>query len=506
VWSPGALIGLLVLLRVVAPLPPAAEPWRARVDVPLALLVGVAFGVLAAFWLAPHHLIGYPLLASDYSQYCEKVAALRDGASAHPHPSRSWWAGLLPGLLARRWGVEGGLALGALISVGCLGSGLFLCARLVHSRAAGVLAALLALGSAPVILLSRTASFYPEIVAVSMLAIALGAGAAVLGGWGWWLAGGIGAGAALLVDVRGFQFGLTALALALLGTLRAPDRILPVRVGCVLLPVMVSWWLAHDLALQGDPGLYVQSHAYLEWGMLEAGLGRLETDPSRHDWLWGRSTLLDVPEALAALVSLAGRAPPELAAYQATRIEWTSLVLPVAGCVAVGLAGAVVLLRRAPWRLFVALAAVAPFLAVSVSAVRTLPSARYLGTGFSGLWVLVGLGVAGLLTGERGLLPARARVPVVLAVMVLVAAGSLPTWYSPLAPWRRPVGSDHYPAAIAEGRGEPHDARCAAAYAADAAGGRRFMPYTASRRRPPPLLPGESGDRHLPPPPPPSPD
>jgi len=485
-WSGWTLLGVLLLLRLCCPVPPTPQAWRARVDLPLVLLAGLLFALLASFYLAPLHMLGYPLTASDYAQYCEKVAAIRDGAPATIHPQRGYWAALLPALLSSRFGIQGGLALGALLSMGVIGAGLYLQGRVLHSRFAGACAAGIALGCLPVVTLSRTATFYPEIVAVTTFAVALGVAAAVLGTAPWVAAAGIGAGAALLIDVRGLPFGLVVLGLGLIGSLRPPWRPLPLRLGLLLAPIGGSYLLARSQLAPGTPGLYAQAVRFLAQGQQEAGLAQVHLVKGWHDWYWGRSSPADVPAALAAMVRLGGQAQPALAAFQSSRVEWSVLILPSALVLVVGLAGTVWLFRRRPGRMVILALAALPSLSITASATRILPAERYLASGLVGLWAVAGVGICGLLAGEHGLLPRPLRTPTALLVLALVLTGALPTWFSPFAPWRIPVGAHDYPQLIASGKipDDPRDARCVALQAEDAAAGRSFLPYLPSTRRP----------------------
>ena len=41
---------------------------------------GLVGACLAGFWLSSFYLVEFPLTATDFSQYCQSVASLRDGS------------------------------------------------------------------------------------------------------------------------------------------------------------------------------------------------------------------------------------------------------------------------------------------------------------------------------------------------------------------------------------------------------------------------------------------
>lgn len=487
--------GVLVALRLVSPLPPAREPWRGGVDVPLLVVAGSAYAGVAAFLLGGEHVLGFPLTASDFAQYCENLVVQREGGVAGLNAQRSWWVGAALAPLARHWGVLGALALGAAGSGALLGAAIFLHARVVAGRAAGALALVAALACGPVVMLSRTATWYPEVTAVCVGAVALGAAALVEGGLGWVILGGVGAGAALLVDVRGFAPGLVTLGLVVLAALRAPPAWIPLRLGLALLPVAGSYGLAQGRFVVNAPGLFVQTWDWVRAGALEAGLPPPTAMPAGHDWLWGRSALVDVPTAIVGLLTVDAQAPAALGALVRAGTAWRHGVLPVAGALLV-LVPAGLLARRHEARPLLALGAGAvPGLLAAVGAARVLPYDRYLGLGFAGLCVPAGVGLAAWLAADRAVgpvaVPRAARTAVVLGVLAALLAGLPPTALGPRAAWRRPAGAGLYPAALTVDGPvvDPADRRCAAALAADRAAGLAWLPYRPFTRLLPPEAP-----------------
>ena len=92
IWSAWVLVAWLLALRWLSGLPDDGCPWRSRVDVPLALGSGVVFAALTGLWFPAEHMAAWNLTASDFSQYCESVAAVQVGAYDKVHVQRSLFA------------------------------------------------------------------------------------------------------------------------------------------------------------------------------------------------------------------------------------------------------------------------------------------------------------------------------------------------------------------------------------------------------------------------------
>lgn len=476
------LLGWLAALRALAPVSDPEEPWSWRWDPLLALGGGLALGIGGSWWLASFHLNIWPLTASDFFQYCDSVGAVQHGQRAGFWEQRSFVAAQLPGLLARRYGVLGGLAVAAGVSLGLTGSALYLWGRAVYGRFAGVATVLLAGAVAPVVLLSRTVTFYPESVATSAGCAATAALAARFRTGGSLLAAGLGAGLVLLTDVRGLWWALPALGVAGFAALAAPWRWIPLRVGLLLAPVVASWWIGRAVSVWDAPGLATQTEAFVRDVVAKVGAPPPQLPEIRpeDDFLWGRSSPTEIPAALARAAGFARLIPPEAARFgEAVYFRMnhvTPWALPALGAALLAAFG----VRRRPWSALALAGPLVPYLVSLPTAALVLTHPRYLAVSFAGLPVLLGVAaaVAGTRTGEG--IPPRGRAPAGVLLLVLLVLGVVPSWLSPVAPWRIPQSAEQYPKDFQRGENSDGrtDRRCRQLVEEDAAEGRSWQGYT----------------------------
>jgi hypothetical protein len=455
------------------------SPWRSRVDLALAIASGLVFAWLTAVRLPPYHLALWPLTASDFFQYCESVGAVVRHQPEAFWDQRSWFAAQLPAALATRWGVLGGLALGAVVSQVLLGASLYLWGRAVHGRFAGLASVLLGAAVAPLVVLARTVTFYPESVAVCALSAATAALAARFRTVPALLAAGTSAGLALLVDVRGLYWALAGLGVAGLAALVATARRVPLRLAALLLPVVASWWVAWRFVDPVAPGLTRQTAHFVRDVIDHLHLAVVLDEPPGRDFLWGRSSPAEIPAALADAAFLAGQLPPEasadpeVVASRATHVDpWRG---PALGAALLALAG----VARRPWRLLALLGPLVPYLVSLRTAALVLTHPRYLAVASAGLPVVLGVAAAVVTTRSGRGLPTRLRVPLATALVAALVLGVVPSWLSPVAPWRIPQAAEQFPRDLQEGRRVPNatDRVCAALLAEDAAAGRTWEGY-----------------------------
>ena len=480
-----ALLGLLVLARLVGGVPADDKTPFDHRDVLAGLLSGLAALLLCAWWLPRYHLSGFGLTSSDFFQYCDLVLELRERhATLNLH--RGWFGGMLPMLLSRRFGVIGGFTLAAAISSGVVGSSMFLWGRAVHGRVAGVAMALSMGFFAPLVALARTTTFYPGSVASSALA---SAGAAVCVRfptvWSALLCG-TGVGLALLIDVRSLYFALTALSVASLGLLiggplkpRQPGvalRLLgrPLRVCALLAPVWVSYQVARPFAVNGIPGLDFQTYFFVQDALRDLPELAAAVPRPASDFFWGRSPLSQIPETLRQARALLSTLPPEISQLWEVVLHrsrqydpWENVLI---GALVLGVLGR---LRRP--KLLLCLLPLVPYALSVQTAAHVLGHPRYYAVGLTGAPVLMGLAWAVAASGKSGLLPKRLRPVAVVGLLLAVLLGIVPTYLSPVARWRVAVQADESPAAMI--RGERVDFRldtCSAAYDEDLKAGRDF--------------------------------
>ena len=207
------------------------SPWLQRqtrpgltwLDWALALLLGLFIAPLAVAWLAPFTAPSTRALGSpDFGEYCWHVGLYVFDAIHEWGVNRSKLAGLPAGLLAPTLGVLDSLLVSAIASHAVIIASVYIWARALHGRSAGVAAALLLGAVGPLSVIGRMVTFYPEVTAGLALASA-GAACALRWRTPFTIAlASLGAGIALLIDVRGLLWALPAVGLALLAVLIGP--------------------------------------------------------------------------------------------------------------------------------------------------------------------------------------------------------------------------------------------------------------------------------------------
>lgn len=462
-------VALLVTVRFLVPVSDEPEPWSPG-DAALALAAGLGFAALSTLWLPAYSLRVAALTASDFSQYCDSVGAVQAGHLDQVNIQRSMYASLLPGFLARGFGVLGGLMLAAIISQVVTGVGLFLWARVLAGRVAGLTAVILALSMTPLVLLSRTVTFYPQVVAVFVLAAAATTAVGTLRTMASLVLAGAAAGLALLWDPRGLYWAVPALAVgSVVAVLRVSPRQWIARLAALHTPVALSWALARQYTPPQASGLTRQTAA-----MVSGALGHKPPDAG-HDLVWGVSPLLEMPAQIWQLLLLNlhlgdGARVVQGASWLA---PWAIFLIPA------GLSSAFWLKQRRG-AFAVLWTASLPFAATLASATASFGHIRYFALGFPLVPVILGVGLVIALRGSTGrLLAARFTLPVVTVVLLLLVLGVIPNWLSPVASWRTPLVADAYPAALLKSppAATPEDAGCVRLLAADRASSRTGWSY-----------------------------
>lgn len=387
---------------------PRDPPWRARLDLVLALVLGAGLATWWFSWLGRWALFPWPVLARDFAQVCDAVRAAAEGQPPS-FPQRSPVAAALPGLLRSHLGIVDALLVSSTLSTAALLAALALWARAAQGRLAAVAACLLA-GALPALAtLPRQLSLYPELIAAFVASAAAAMAALRWRGPATLLLCGSGAGLALLVDPRGLPHALAALACGLLALRRPRD------LAWLLAPLPLSWLLAHQAWPAATPGLETQLHWYAADG---APPPPLHLDHPA--FLWGHSPLSALPATLAWLVRQpSAGAPPG----------------PLLALLAVCLPLALWPLRRDPRRLVGLLLLLAPFLAVALTAAHV----RHEAWGGAALPLLAGLALGAPASSAAGSGREAPGLALAGAVLALLVAGVLPSPLAPQAPGRTPV-------------------------------------------------------------------
>ena len=473
--TPLLLLALALGLRLIPLRVCRQRPWHTLTDLGLALGLGLATALVKAWWLAPHAMTD-GTDTSDIPDVCLTVEALRtlqiDGVQRQPG------AALLPALLSWPLGFFDGVAAGALASTAALGAALYLWARILCGRAAGVAAAVLSCAFSCYAVMPRYMTFYPECVAAYALCAAAAAAALrwrtlpTLG-----LAG-AGVGLTLAVDHQGLLYALVPAAVALAAALRTPRRrSIPLRLGVLLLPVLLSWIGARLITPLEMPALEDKAMVFTADNMghmvhqpVPDIHGRLGDDPldglrrwaypsvaahgeeQRRGYNWGRSGPLGVVRALTTLALLTREKPTarvlaikdrrwSLARMRASQV--TPWILPaLLSLVLVGVA-----LRRRPWELMGLVVMLLPFAVLLRTVATTQVFPKYLMGPMIPVPVLLGAAwvvVAQRPAGEQAVgRPAQvATLLLALVVPGLLVTGVLPNWYGPAAPRREKTATD----------------------------------------------------------------
>jgi hypothetical protein len=488
-WSAWILVGWAALLRWAAPLDPdsGAAPWAWLTDGAAVVIAGIGFFVATTLWFPKYYLLNTALVASDFAQYCESVGAAQAGALGLVHPQRSMYESLLPGLLARGYGIMGGFVLSAAIAQMLTGAGIYVWARTIGGRVAGFAAVLLGSTMLPVALLGRTMTFYPQTVAVMVCAAATAAVAANARTATTMVLAGAGAGMALLWDVRGLYWAIAVIGTAVVAGIAGPPgepvswrrRLAGVggRIALLGLPLALSWWIAHTYTPWNAQGLTVQTINFARDA--PGAVGGAWSRP-HYDFVWGRTAFSDILPALREVAALNRAVGAGISAHGlglATVVPW---VWPVGVC----LLAMFWSLRRNPWTIFGFLAPAIPFAASLWSAIYVNGHPRYLGVGMPCFAVCAGSGLALLLCGQGGRAPQQWRAPIVVGVLGLLVTGVVPGWLSPVAPWRSKFAGEQYPGVMLADPPSPlvADARCVALLAEDRVHQRQWPLYDAPAR------------------------
>jgi len=477
VESPWILLALPVVARLFQAPNRSEDRWNTGADVGLAVACGILFAALSGLWLAKYHLRGWPLTASDFAQYCQSVASVQGGTLDHWVPQRSLPAGFLAGLYARQLGIVGGLALATLTSQAVTGAALYLWGRAAHGRVSGVASVLIGCSVAPLVVLSRTTTFYPELVAAcalcsatAMLAVRYRTPIALF-------AGGCGSALVIAIDVRGLYWAMAGLVICLIAAVPNYLGSLPRRLVVLFAPFVASWVLAHMFLLHNQPGLDAQTLAFAADAVARVPDAQIELPAyGVNDFLWGRSMPWEIPAALWRMADISSRIPGALAGSLEVAHNREIYLLPWLGPLVGGILLWVLRMRLRVWTMLAFLLSLSPYALAMYSTATTLAHPRYLAVAMLAVPVALGVPV-GAFVGSPA--PPKVAVPLV-GVILLLVLGVLPSWLSPVAAWRLPFNAEMEPKSfqlqVVPPKGDTQ--RCVTALAADRRAGRTWTPYT----------------------------
>jgi hypothetical protein len=450
------LMLLLGALRFLPDHPRGERPWRRRYEIGLAVALGLVFGLLACAWFSLFHLTG-PTSTSDFYDFCGAVSSYRAEDLANYSRDRSFLAGWLPSRIAVRVGILDGLAWTAILSTCILGTGLYTWGRAVHSRWAGVYTLVFALALAPLVVLGRTLTFYPEYVATFSLSAGLVCLALRFRSRLNLLVAAASIGLCLLIDVRGVVWAVPSLFLLCLVYLPQGWKRGGIHGAILLATLSLSWWAGSraygpshtSLDDQANPvRLYNEHKAFGEPLLAEPGPGDIP------NFVWGQTPIQNIPKTLFLLARDTKKIGPLLSDAYRTRLgrqqhfdPWYPVVLPL---LLLGLFG----LRKERLMVLGLLVTSAPFLAVLYHASTLEFRTRFASSAMPPIAVFLGLGLA-VLWGNPSEPPLDPKAkfpafsittawPSALRILLLLGlvGGAVPNYLSPSASWRVPFQTD----------------------------------------------------------------
>ena len=471
--APYALPLLLLwplLLRLVKLRSRDDDRWSTPVDLGLALGLGLFTAALKAWALVPVAHRGQ-VTGSDIPDVCDTVIRLMAGNMDQlPRPPM----GALPAAaLIPLLGLRDGVYAASLLATALLGAGVYLWARALANREAGVTAALLSCAVAHFVIMPRSFSFYPAAAACYVLCAAGAAAALRWPGKVSLALAGVGLGLTLLVDHIGLIYATPMLALCLY-LCRVPGNRgrTSARLLALLLPVCLSWGVGHWLNPDNMPSFEDKLRLYdlnaaaradaAGAGKEEGALARLRGWARNRDasprtgggspgYRWGHAGPVQLFKTYVTL-ALMGTGPvgdsPDASFARESEVIRQGMLRPWLPLGLVALLAGLGALFRHRLRLVGAVVILSPFAALLMIHLRTEVYVRFLLGPLATLPVLLGVAVAFLVRRRRAgyfhtgpelrdhRLSAVARPLLLGAVTCLLVLGLVPSWLSPRAPWR----------------------------------------------------------------------
>lgn len=461
-----------LMLRLVR-LPSADDArWNTRVDLGLALGLGTMTAGLKAWVLVPPNQIN-EITGSDIPEVCTTVVNMFTGDTANlpRHP-----LGALPALLlSPHLGMLDGILAGSLLATAIMGAGIYLWARALLNREAGVVAVLLSCAVAQLAFMPRFFSFYPVTASCYVLCAA---GATVALRWPGKVSlalAGAGIGLALLADHAGLIYATPMVALCLgLTYCRGDKKQTAARLAALILPICLSWAVGHLTTPPGMPSfedkLSVYENTYYAAPQAreprDKPVDELTTMERIRVWAgnvhertphggitpgfrWGHSGPLQLTKTFTLLALEGAESRPR--SHNQTFLEESfnikqGLLLPWLPLAIFGLLGTLAALARIRWRLLGALIISSPFVALFFNHYKTEVYSRYLLGPLTLLPVIIAVALVTLGQRKGRTDQLSRRYPRLAGVARLVLAGGtaaalilglVPNWLSPDAPWRQ---------------------------------------------------------------------
>lgn len=411
---------------------------------------GMVFGALTTWILSAQYVTG-PACAPDFFEYCQALLFLDGDHPVFPD-KRSRFAAILPYFYSTQFGILDGLAMAGVVCACITGSALFLWARLLGGRTAGILCLGFAASMAPLAAMPRFLAFYPEISAGLCLAAAATVAAILSPSWTRLSLAGAGIGVCLLLDVRSLLWALPYLAAtaftAVIHTGSLRTRTL--RVFVLLLPIVASYLAgghafgpeANSLEEQID----IRPLFHGEWVKQGQAIPKEFEPPHSLNtaYVWGRSSPLEIPSTIQFIWeqrSLESSVTSPLPSPSSTSLErhdnWT-------GVSWMGWFVCLAVLIRKPKAMLALAVSVFPFW-MSLRSIGGMAedSARFYIHALPGTAILLAVGMGAAIqqiprwTGLK--MPQWARATVLCSLLLAMLLSWIPSWMAPDATWRSPL-------------------------------------------------------------------
>jgi hypothetical protein len=416
---------------------------RPRLEMRWAVAAGVLFGVLSTWLLSGLHITG-PACTPDFFEYCQALLYL-DGSHQVFPSKRSRAAALLPAFFADKAGVLDGLAMAGVFCACVTGASLFVWARLLGGRCAGIVCIGVAMAMAPMVALPRFLAFYPEICASLCLAAA-GTTAAILQPErrNRMALAGAGIGLCLLMDQRALLWALPFLGGVTLASLHAAgdSREKAIRFGLLLIPLVISYLLG-SMAYGADAAS-LEAQIDIRPLFYQHGVTAPGFEPPHirnSDYIWGRSSPLEIPATLQFIWeqrqlgdSVSSPLPPAEPRIRAHHEAWAAVLQ-------VGALFSLITLFRKPRTLLTLAVTTLPFW-MFFRSIGDMAEAtpRFYTHALPGVAIIVAVGVGAALQQlpRRPVLslPGWCRATVFVGVVMALVMGWIPSWMAPDASWR----------------------------------------------------------------------
>jgi len=443
--STGRVLALAMLPLLAVARPPTDEPrWRPGLDALQALGAGLLMAGLCHGAWAGGLLADGPTTGSDLAEWFNTLHTLSNPGWEHFSANRYPLAPLLVRLLTFTDNAHDAWYIAAVGSMAATAAGLWLWGRAIAGPAAGWAAALMVGALPDLIVMSRSVTAYPEIIATWTLASGLAAYALRHPHGLTLLLTGLGCSACFAIDPRGLIPGVLITGVGVVAALAARGRWWRrgMYLALVLAPLFGSWLGYRTLPLEPRPleGLLSTS--------VRVSYHRMGQEPpfdlDVHDgWIWGRSMPWEIPSTVRAMRDAKALINPAISASAEQQSAVRRNVLPFAAALSclgllamsacwrptpTGGTGVGSWLRRVDPRALVALLPLVASAAWFSSAVQTEYYTRYFALAMPGVALLMGLGLTALAGRRRPLW--LTLLPVLLVLWVV------PSTLNVRASWR----------------------------------------------------------------------